>query len=367
MVEVFRRWFLILFAVLLFWPGLPFGFAEADNSLRPVSPKLLEHAKLRMLWYDKVPIKKSESLDELFIVGERVYALSDHNYLVCYNRVNGRLIFSKSIAPAGLPVLGLELYRDKLHSIIGNRLVELNPEFGTELSSKHLEFDVICPAACNSSFFYLSGRDRSLHALRAEDKVPIFQASANDGSQIISVIADVNLVVFATDTGACISMAVDEQEEIWRFSAAGAIVHPIVRDGDELYIASKDTNIYKLNIHTGNLIWTHQTAGFLDTGPQSTKNTIYQHVPREGLLAVDKASGKRLWTLAGGEDLLAERNRLAYVITDGRKLVVMDNKAGRELYSVNFVGVSRYVSNVGDEKIYIADEAGRIACLAPIE
>jgi len=65
--------------------------------------------------------------------------------------------------------------------------------------------------------------------------------------------------------------------------------------------------------------------------------------------------------------LLAESGRKAYVITNTGKLVVMDNKKAKQLYSVNFAGVSRYATNVADSKIYIADESGRIACLEPVE
>ena len=98
------------------------------------------------------------------------------------------------------------------------------------------------------------------------------------------------------------------------------------------------------------------------------RNTILPLVvSSKNMHIFDKESGKRLWQLPGGVDLLAEASERAYVITEDRKLVVMDNKAGKLLYSVNFARVSRYVSNLTDSKIYIADEAGRIACLEPLE
>ena len=34
---------------------------------------------------------------------------------------------------------------------------------------------------------------------------------------------------------------------------------------------------------------------------------------------------------------------------------------------LNFAGVSKYVANAIDSKIYIGDEAGQVACLRPIE
>jgi len=45
----------------------------------------------------------------------------------------------------------------------------------------------------------------------------------------------------------------------------------------------------------------------------------------------------------------------------------MDNAKARKLYSVNFAHVSKYAANAMDDKIYIADKRGRIACLEPTE
>jgi outer membrane protein assembly factor BamB len=85
------------------------------------------------------------------------------------------------------------------------------------------------------------------------------------------------------------------------------------------------------------------------------------------LTALDKENGKALWQLAGGVDLLAEAGGKAYVITDKKTLVVMDNKKGTQLYSVNFAGVSKYTTNTKDSKMYIANEDGRVACIKPME
>jgi hypothetical protein len=73
-----------------------------------------------------------------------------------------------------------------------------------------------------------------------------------------------------------------------------------------------------------------------------------------------------MWEVPGGIDLLVEVAGKAYVIAKGR-LVVMDNKKAKRLYSVNFAGVSKYAANMADSKIYIANEAGRIACLKPVK
>jgi len=341
--------------------------AAGGSSQNLVWPKLLEAANLKILWENKLPMKAAENLERLFIIGNRIYALSDHNYMVCLNREKGNVIFSRPIADAGLPVVGLELYKDELFSIVGNKLVEINPEFGTERSARRLEFGVVCPAARNSLHFYIAGSDRRMHVLRAEDKIKLFEAAAKDDSMISSIVADEDFVVFATDSGGVVSILADKPKQLWSFYAAEAVCGPVVRDGESLFFASRDTNVYKVNILTGELVWKYQTAAVLERSPRVGKGGVYQYVRGQGLAALDKETGELIWELAKGADLLAEADGKAYVITNTGKLVVMDNNNGKQRYAVNFAGVSRYASNVADSKIYIADESGRLACLEPVE
>jgi outer membrane protein assembly factor BamB len=338
-----------------------------ENSLqRLVSPELLEQAELEILWENKLPIKMGESLERLFILGNRIYGLSDQNFMVSLNREKGNVIFSRSITDIGLPVVGLELYKDELFSVAGNKLVEINLESGAERSAKRLGFGVACPAARNSSYFYVGGIDRRMHALRSEDKVQVFEVAAEDDSMITSIVADEDFVVFATNTGSCVSIMPDRAKRLWQFNAADGIAWPIVRNAKSLFLASKDTNVYRLNARTGKLVWKYQAGAMLEKGPRVTERIVYQYVRDEGLVAIDKESHERIWQLAEGVDLLAEADGKAYVITNVGTLVVMDNKKAKQQYCVNLAGVSKHASNAADSKIYIADKEGRIACLKPI-
>jgi hypothetical protein len=366
---------LVLLASFFVFCAIPESIAMEGSSQHLVSRELLKQAELEILWETKLPIKVGESLELLFIpfdcaqgrLGNRIYGLSSENYLVSINREKGNVIFSRSIAEAGFPVVGLGLYKDELFSVTGNKLVEINPDTGMERNAKRLEFGVTCPAARNKSYFYIAGSDKRLHTLRSEDKVQVFEAAAKSDSEITSVVADENSAVFATEAGDVISITPDRSKQLWQFNAAGGIARPIVKDAESLFVASKDTNVYRLNAKTGKFVWKHQMGAMLEKGPQVTERTVYQYARDEGLSAIEKESGKLLWQLGDGVDLLAEADGKAYVITKTGTLVVMDNKKAKQLYSVDFAAVSRYASNTTDSKIYIADTRGRIACLQPIK
>jgi hypothetical protein len=364
-----RRYRFILSVCILVLCNSTKSISSESNSWWLVSPELLKHARLEIVWQTQ-PLVGNERLKDMHILGNRIYALSNRNYIVSLYREKGSVIFERPFAPLGFRIVGLELYNDELFSIVGSTLVEVNPEFGTERSSKSLEFGIVCPAARNSSYFYVSGIDGRIHTLRADDKVQVFEVAADNDSMITSIIADDNFVIFGTEGGNVVSITPDGPQKLWQFDAADSIAGRIVRDGNSLFFASKDTNVYRVDIvdtSKSEFVWKYQTEAILDESPRVTAEVVYQHVRYKGLDAINRQNGKLMWEVPGGVDLLAETAGKAYVITNKGRLVVMDNKKAKRLYSMNFAGISKYTANTADSKIYIANEAGRIACLRPIE
>jgi len=348
------------------------SFAGQSSSKPLISPELLKHAKLKMLWDNELPIKKNENLDRLILFGNRLYAVSDRNFILSLNQKNGKIIFGKNIEPSGLPITGVKHYDNELLYVSSDsKLVQVNAQSGIVLKTTDIGFSVSCPVARNSSFFYLAGTDRRLHAIHAENKVQAFEVAAENESMITSVTAEENFVLFATAEGNIISITPNLPRRLWQFDASKAIAGPIIREGMSLFFASKDTNVYRVDIvgspERKRLAWKYQTAAVLENAPIVTQEVVYQHVPGKVLTAINRATGTPMWSVPGGIDLLTEAGNKAYVITNTKTLVVMDNVKAKELYTVNFAGVSKHVSNITDDKIYIADNLGRIACLQPVE
>jgi len=345
--------------------------AAAGDSDRLISPVLLDSAGLKVVWDSELPMKKGETLARLVLLGNRVYGISSRNYVVSMDKDTGKNVFSKAVAPEGFPLTGLVLYGDTILCVGGSKLEELETETGDRLRQVDVGFGITCPAARNSAFYYVAGTDNRVHVYRAEDRVQIFEAAALDDSPITSVVADDNFVVFATDTGSVISIAPDVPRRLWRFKAGGGVTGAIVKDWMSLFFAGKDTHVYRLDVvglpEKTRLVWKYQAAAVLDRGPRVTQEVVYQYVPGKGLAAIDKESGSEMWLVPGGADLLAEASGKAYVITQGEKLVVMDNAKSRRVRSVNFAGVTVYASNTGDDKFYVADKLGRVVCLQPVE
>jgi len=366
-MQMVLRWKALVVLAVCGLSGGP-ALRAAERPERLLSPELLDQANLKVVWQQELPVKKGETFAALTILGNRLYVRSDRNYFWSLDRSKGDIVFSRSIAPEGIPVLGLASYGNRLITVVSNQLVELDEGLGTERRVSDLELAIAAPPVRNSQFFYVSAADRRLHVLRAKDLVQIFPVAASSDSLVTSVMADDSIVVFGTDGGNVVAMMPDTPKKLWQFDVPEALAGPVVRDGNSFYFASVDTNVYRVDqtgVTTAKLIWKHQTEAVLNCGPLLTRDFVYQYASGRGFTALAKADGRVVWSLPEGLDLLAEAGNRAYVITKVGTLAVMDNARGRKLYWVNIAPVAGHATNTTDSRIYLADNTGRLVCLEP--
>jgi len=346
---------------------------EVPPEVRPelteplILPKTLNQIDLEVSFSRAAPLSIREHLRDFMIIQDRLYAVSDRNYLMSLDAERAEPVYAWKLAPDAFKIFGLKIYDDTLYSIITTDLVVMDPKEGIRKISKRLGFGPICSPVRNSSFFYVAGTDQRIHALRASDLVQVFAASANDNTDITCVTADENVVIFVTAAGTMIAMLADEPVQLWKFNTQSTINEPIVRNSEQVIFSGKDANVYVIDERSGKLIWKYLTSALLTEAPVVTQRYVYQRVNGKGLLAIDRASGKLAWKVPNGVAMLSENGRKVYVMTSDRSLVVMDTKKMKKVGQVELPQVDRWISNVSDEKIYLADKFGRIICIKPKE
>ena len=165
---------LALFVVCLSVCDVAVVLGSQSGSQWLVSPELMKQAALKIVWQKALPIGDVETLEQLVVLDDRIYAFSDHNHVVSLDREDGNVIFSRPIAPAGFEVLGLGHYGDELFCVIGDELVELSAKFGRRLGTKSIGVGITCPAARNSFYYYLGAMDNRFRAriLSNQDVLP---------------------------------------------------------------------------------------------------------------------------------------------------------------------------------------------------
>ena len=330
-----------------------------------VSQILIRQAGWTYNWQLNLPIKTNEVIDRLYVFDEYLYVLTDTNILFCIDRQKGRTLFSHRLCTEGLPICDPIYYDGRLGFMIGNQMKILDPASGLIQQTEVIEqvgdtFE--CGVARNDDYIYMTGSDLRLHAISTDGFWQAFTATADNDSPINSVVATDSVVVFSTQAGNIVGIEPNAAKKRWQYDASGRIRAKIVLDGKFVYAVGLDAKLYKINIDTGVLAWNlpyHAGAPVLDPAVIG-KNVVYVYNDLNGLYAVSKNEGQAVWNIPTGQRVLCESENKAFVYTKPGVLKVMDNKTGKELYSVNFSEVRRYAENMTDATLYVADTDGRL-------
>ena len=338
---------------------------EANAGAMPVSPSLLKEAGLQAGWQINLPLKETERVERMFVFDKYLYVLSDQNYLFCIDRTKGSIRFCLELAGPGLKVHEPQYYAGRLLFTVGTRIFILDPTAGAVKESRRLVNigrGAVCGAQRNAGHIFVAGLDKRLHAIVAGEYWQEFMVTADNDSLINSIVVNDEFVVFSTSVGNIVMTSSQKAKRLWQRDIPGRINAPIVRDGRWLYVGSENTKLYKLDITSGRSGWetAFQAGALLADSVTVGRRAVYQYAGNNGLYAIDKDSGKMLWQVSEGLGLLAEKDETAYVFAKPGVLAVMDNETGRELYSVNFAGVTRYAANTTDSTIYVSDDKGRV-------
>ncbi|MBL7214352.1 MAG: PQQ-like beta-propeller repeat protein [Phycisphaerae bacterium] len=358
--------------VIVFFCLMSGVFAASKKPLlrEPLVTALVPHALIRQAgwtysWQINLPVKTNEQIDRVFLHDQYLYALTDTNILFCIDRQEGKTLYAVTLCQKDLPLCSPIFYEGRLGFIAGNQIHVFDPSNGIVQEAEAIEqvgniFE--CGVSRNTDFIYITGSDKRLHAISPDGYWQAFTATADNDSAISSVIATDSVVVFATQAGNVVGIKPDAPKKLWQYDISGPIRANIVTDGKSIYTAGMDAKLYKLNIQTGTLAWDipfHAGAPVLDPAVIGN-DVIYLYNDLNGLYAVNKNDGKAVWNVADGKNTLCESGEKAFVYARPGILKVMDNKTGKELYSVNFSEVQRYAENMTDSVLYVADEGGRL-------
>lgn len=334
-----------------------------------VSPALLERAALETGWQVNLSLRASEQIDRMYVFEEYVYVLTDRNYLYCIDKKKKAVRFGLELAMPGFPICEPLYHEGDLWFMIGNELRIVSPKTGAIEKRKRLKMlgrSAVGGMVRNKERLYMASSDKRLHCFVIDGFWQEFMVAAPDGSQINSVVADDDFLVFTTAAGNVISIYPNQAKRRWQYDVVGRIAAPIVCEEEWLYVGSTNTKLYKINIRNGRTEWADpfHAGGALKKTPMLGAKVLYQSADGKGVYAIDKETGRMVWQVPRGVDVLVEVGTRAYVFARPGVLVVMDNAEARQLYALNFATVKKYAINTADKALYVADLKGRVMCIA---
>lgn len=330
-----------------------------------VSMGLIREAGWTENWQMNLPLKQKEKIDRMAVLGPYLFMMTDSNVMFCINRDKGNVQFTKQLSVGRLPVNRPLYYEDKFWFIVGSEMLVFDPAVG-DFTIKEKFAQIGSSAECgltrNKDYIYISGSDNRIHVINMDGFWQQFTATADNDSAIVSIAATDEIVVFATQAGNVVGMNPAKAEKVWQFDTTGAIKGRLVLDGEDIYVGSFDSKLYKLSLSEGKLLWNspfHSGAPVRDSFSVG-KNLIYLYNELNGLYGVNKQTGQSIWQAPLGKGMICETAEKGFVFVDPGIVKVMDNRKGKELYSVNVTGVQRYAVNTMDSTMYLADAKGRV-------
>lgn len=330
-----------------------------------VSHALIQEAGWQANWQIQLPVKTDEQIEQLFIHGPHVYALTDSNVLFCVDRQKGRPLFAVIVCQRDLPLCAPLFYEGKLGFIAGNQFHIFDPSTGVVQQAEEIEQvgNIFSCAICrNSEYIYIAGSDSRLHVISPDGYWQYFTATADNDSPINSVRANEEVIVFSTQAGNVVGMNPTAAEKYWQYDISGPIQAPLMVDEQYVYVAGLDAKLYKLRRSSGQMLWSQpfHTGAPLRDAVTLGAAAVYAYNDLNGLYAVNKETGEQIWNLKDGRNVICEAGDKAFVFSRPGVLKVVDNAAGSELYSINFSQVQRYAINTDDAVMYLADKDGRM-------
>jgi len=129
------------------------------------------------------------------------------------------------------------------------------------------------------------------------------------------------------------------------------------------YVGADDTYIYAINLEIGSLLWRHLAGAMLNHAPAVTDRDLFISPGREGLLRLDRDTGREYWRNRQAERFLAANQKYVYAVDRPGNFYVLDGYRGTTLAKYDLQEWNLPVPNELTDRVYVASRDGQILCL----
>ena len=169
----------------------------------------------------------------------------------------------------------------------------------------------------------------------------------------------------------------DERGQVWAleqgkgwFQTQGKFVSDIKADDFGVYASNTDSKVYCLDPQTGRIKWQYYGSAPLKTAPVVTATMVYQYVPGQGVVGIDKMQGefnrKPRWMIKNAVQALSEDAENVYLRRRDNRLMAVNKQSGQVMFTSKATNYTAFAVNVDDSLIYAASRDGRITAVRPV-
>jgi outer membrane protein assembly factor BamB len=223
---------------------------------------------------------------------------------------------------------------------------------------------------------FVGSSDHGLYALRAGNGSTIWRYETLGAVQSEPLYdRDLDMVYFGSNDGALYAVRAQDGTLVWRFSSGAEVARKPVVAGETLLFANGSDQLFAVNRRTGKQLWTvHRTpalgmevAGY--AGPAVSHGLVYMAYSDGHVIAYDVADGSEKWTPV---DLSAEAEQSAggeaprYLDVDTTP-IVDEQPNGRVVYVASYAGGVFALDAITGARLWANDKAVGVTDLVLFE
>lgn len=340
--------------------------AAAGAQTDLVDAEQLRQAGLARYWEMDLRLMPDESLVDLALVDDNLYAITSRGNVYCLRADAGLIRFSVNINRSGYRLHHPTHWGQEAYFASGKEIVALNRHSGVERFRWKLDFLVSNPAIADQGQLYVASYSGRLYAIRKADCLPMW--SVRVAETISSAAAQLEAVVFMASQDRTVqARRTEDKRRLWMTRAAGPIFADLVIDKTGLYVPSMDRLLYCLDPASGSVKWRLRTGGPLPSRPWVRGEVCYIASEAAGVYAASTADGQLRWVYPSGTAFLADLGSGILVLAKEGELHRLAPDDGQLLGRCRAEGVELVAPSATLQAGFVAAADGRVLCIRSVE
>jgi outer membrane protein assembly factor BamB len=172
-----------------------------------------------------------------------------------------------------------------------------------------------------------------------------------------------NFLVLGDTRGTFISLTKTFHEIQYSFRTEAGISAPLNQHGTTAYIASREYNVFALDVVGGHILWRFTADRPILRRPAVTDEDVFVAPERGGLYRINRMTGAEIWRNRDAERFLASNRAFVYALDPSGRVLVLDRGRGILLSAYDARDFVVPVVNEFTDRVYLASNDGLVICL----
>ncbi len=362
--------------------GKPFGIKGAEERAN-VRREIIE-AELKARNQTSVEVK----VEKVSLPRTTLYTVNSHGVTTALDATTGETLWVQAVGRRDFPTIGLgastsfyesvdgkAVYQHGRVAVInGNYVYCLDARNGKVLWKQAAVWPPNAPPVVNDKFVFVPTTNGRLQAFPLDRKGVAPGNFVSVGVSTSRPLLTEKTVSWATDSGyytVAPNWQVERMSPSFRVSASDAILSTGSYSNGMLFVTSKDGYIYAVNEIHGGLAWELTMGQQIFQSPVSMQDDLYIFTREKNLFKIAGESGRlsQGWNENGVSDITeyvgASQTKL-YVLDSLKKLNVLDQATGQRANVIQSEPITLVCANTQSDRLYVGSKSGYIQCIREV-